>query len=40
VRVSVNAGAVRLTGEVPSTAAGQLAGQLARQMEEVALVEK
>lgn len=39
VRVSVNAGVVRLTGEVPSAAARELAGQLARQIEGVALVE-
>jgi len=39
VRVTVNAGVVRLSGEVPSTAARELAGQLARQIEDVALVE-
>jgi osmotically-inducible protein OsmY len=39
VRVSVNAGVVRLTGEVPSAAGRELAGQLARQIEAVALVE-
>ena len=39
VRVNVNAGVVRLTGEVPSNAARELAGQLARQIEGVALVE-
>jgi small conductance mechanosensitive channel len=39
VRVSANAGVVRLTGEVPSAAARELAGQLARQIEGVALVE-
>ena len=39
VRVDVNAGVVRLTGEVPSNAARELAGQLARQIEGVALVE-
>ena len=39
VRVAVNAGVVRLTGEVPSAAARELAGQLARQIEGVALVE-
>ena len=39
VRVSVNAGVVRLAGEVPSAAARELAGQLARQIEGVALVE-
>lgn len=39
VRVAVNAGVVHLTGEVPSAAARQLAGQLARQIEDVALVE-
>jgi small conductance mechanosensitive channel len=39
VRVAVSAGVVRLTGEVPSTAARELAGQLARQIEDVALVE-
>jgi small conductance mechanosensitive channel len=38
-RVAVNAGVVRLSGEVPSAAARQLAGQLARQIEDVALVE-
>jgi small conductance mechanosensitive channel len=38
-RVSVSAGVVRLTGEVPSNAARELAGQLARQIEGVALVE-
>lgn len=39
IRVSVNAGVVRLTGEVPSAAGRELAGQLARQIESVALVE-
>jgi small conductance mechanosensitive channel len=39
VRVSVNAGVVRLAGEVPTAAARELAGQLARQIEGVALVE-
>jgi small conductance mechanosensitive channel len=39
VRVAVQAGVVRLSGEVPSTAARELAGQLARQVEDVALVE-
>jgi small conductance mechanosensitive channel len=39
VRVAVNAGVVRLSGEVPSAAARELAGQLARQIEGVALVE-
>ncbi|HSA79819.1 MAG TPA: mechanosensitive ion channel family protein [Geminicoccaceae bacterium] len=39
VRVAVSAGVVRLTGEVPSAAARELAGQLARQIEDVALVE-
>jgi small conductance mechanosensitive channel len=39
IRVSVNAGVVHLTGEVPSAAARELAGQLARQIEAVALVE-
>ena len=39
VRVSVNVGVVRLTGEVPSAAGRELAGQLARQIEGVALVE-
>jgi small conductance mechanosensitive channel len=39
VRVSVDAGVVRLGGEVPSAAARELAGQLARQIEGVALVE-
>ena len=39
VRIAVNAGVVRLTGEVPSNAARELAGQLARQIEGVALVE-
>jgi osmotically-inducible protein OsmY len=39
IRVAVNAGVVQLTGEVPSTAARDLAGQLARQVEDVALVE-
>jgi small-conductance mechanosensitive channel len=39
VRVSVNAGVVRLVGEVPTAAARELAGQLARQIEGVALVE-
>ena len=39
VRVHVDAGVVRLTGEVPSNAARELAGQLARQIEGVALVE-
>jgi small conductance mechanosensitive channel len=38
-QVSVNAGVVRLTGEVPSAAARELAGQLAGQIEGVALVE-
>ena len=36
VRVAVNAGVVRLGGEVPSAAARELAGQLARQIEGVA----
>ena len=39
VRVAVNAGVVRLVGEVPTAAARELAGQLARQIEGVALVE-
>ncbi len=39
VGVTVTAGVVRLTGEVPSAAARELAGQLARQIEGVALVE-
>jgi small conductance mechanosensitive channel len=39
IRVSVDAGVVRLSGEVPSAAARDLAGQLARQVEDVALVE-
>lgn len=39
IRVSANAGVVRLTGEVPSAAGRELAGQLARQIEGVALVE-
>jgi small conductance mechanosensitive channel len=39
IRVTVSAGVVRLTGEVPSNAAHDLAGQLARQIEGVALVE-
>jgi small conductance mechanosensitive channel len=39
IRVAVDAGVVRLSGEVPSAAARDLAGQLARQVEDVALVE-
>ena len=39
VQVTASAGVVRLTGEVDSSAARQLAGQLARQVEGVALVE-
>lgn len=39
IGVSVSAGVVRLSGEVPSAAARDLAGQLARQIEGVALVE-
>ena len=39
IGVSVNAGVVRLTGEVASGAARDLAGQLARPIEGVALVE-
>jgi len=39
VRVGISAGVVRLSGEVPSAAARELAGQLARQIEDVALVE-
>lgn len=39
VTVAVDAGVVRLAGEVPDDAARGLAGQLARQVEGVALVE-
>lgn len=39
VRVSVSAGVVHLGGETPSAAGRELAGQLARQIEGVALVE-
>lgn len=39
IEVEVSAGVVRLIGEVPSDAARSLAGQLARQVEDVALVE-
>lgn len=39
VEVVVHTGVVRLSGIVPSTAARQLAGQLARQVESVVLVE-
>lgn len=39
VGIAVSAGVVRLSGEVPSSAARELAGQLARQVEDVALVE-
>src|SRR5690606_18390477 len=39
IRVAVDAGVVHLTGEAPSAAARDLAGQLARQVEGVALVE-
>lgn len=39
VGVRVEAGVVRLTGEVPTGSARDLAGQLARQVEGVALVE-
>lgn len=39
VRVEVRAGLVRLSGETPTSAARELAGQLARQSENVALVE-
>ncbi|MDX1540115.1 MAG: mechanosensitive ion channel family protein [Geminicoccaceae bacterium] len=39
VRVEVDAGVVRLDGEVPDEDARALAGQLARQVEDVALVD-
>jgi len=39
IDVQVSAGVVRLSGEVPSDEARSLAGQLARQVEDVALVE-